>query len=720
MAFALFLSAAFCAKAAVVPLRPDTLTQDTVTVKKADLTMQMDTTDLFKELEEVVVEGSVVKRRGNEDIWTVTEKMRKGTRNAGDLLGKLQGVTYNPVTKDISFQGSKNVKILVDSIERDEAYIKRLGSGRFDRINVIQNPQGKYMGYDAVINLHTRRHYEGYEGNLYGNLGVIPTERPGKGNKINSLMGTIDFTYTRDKWNFVINTNMQRDNIAQHKGYTKEYPLNDFMQTTLPLPDGAPEFVAKVRKPWAEVSVDWQINANHSLSLTAGSNWQSPSIDTHTLMQQGSPGSQRMLTTEEWQNTSITDYLSYGGRLQYRGNLPKWGAINGAAQLYTTDYNSLISLDKSSGFSLTDNRYIKTTSGWVTADTDHWLSSKVFFWAWAYFMYFRQNDQRLESGEELSTTSQATAMAQANFVWYLRKGTSLGVTIGGDLISQKSGTISETHFYPRLSASASWQATKDLFLRLNYNTSAAGPGAASTQDYGLFTDSLTWQGGNPNLKPMQNHQVSLSASVWQWLSISASYYTGSNASFLIAGVANGLRPDGIEGPYARYQWQNGTSSSWSANVTMQRPIGKHWNFNVTASVSGNKATWKDCRAEKVLPNYSLMASYTPDLGGFSVILTHEMASGLTVTPQERKWENQDYTMLHLQKLLFSRSLEIALSWTTPIHFLKGSTRGRMVSDAIRINYSGNNLRMNDNMLRLQVSYKFQGGKSVRKYSRTTM
>lgn len=718
---ALLLTAALYAEAGVAPLRPDTIPQDTVTVKKqTDLTAQMDTTDLFKELEEVVIEGSIVQRRGNEDIWTVTEKLRKGTRNAGDLLGKLQGVTYNPVTKDIYFQGSHNVKILVDSIERDEAYIKRLGSGRFDRINVIQNPQGKYMGYDAVINLHTHRHYEGYEGTVFGELGVIPTDRPGKGNKINSMVGALDFTYTRDKWNFVVIGNLPRSISAAHQGYTKEYPLNDYVQNTLPLPGDSPESVDKSFNPFVEVSADWQINPKHSLSLTAGSNWKSSRSHVHTLMEQGAPGSQRLLTTEEWQNMSTTDYSYYGGRLQYRGELPKWGGLNGAAQLYVNSYNRPYSFEKSSGFSLTDDRHIKAAYGWATADTYHWLNPKLFFWAWAYIMYSHQSDYRLETNEELGNATQTTTMAQANFTWYPRQGISIGATVGGDLIVQKSGTIRETRVFPRLAANASWQVSKDLNLRLNYSTDASGPGAEITQNSGLFTDSLTWQGGNPDLKPVQNHRVSLSASIWRWLSVSASYSAGSNAAFRIAQAATGLRPDGIEGPYARYLWENGTRNSWNANVTMQRPVGNHWNFSLTASVSGNKATWEDCTAEKVLPNYNFMASYTPDMGGFVVLLNHQMSSGLSITPQERRWENMDQTALYLQKHLFSRSLAIGLGWVLPVHIQKGDARGGMNSDAVRIRYHYNNLRMTDNMLSLQIGYKFQGGKSVRKYSRTQL
>ena len=40
---------------------------------------------------------------------------------------------------------------------------------RFDRMEIVHNPTGKYQGYDVLINFHTKENYEGYEGYVFHN-----------------------------------------------------------------------------------------------------------------------------------------------------------------------------------------------------------------------------------------------------------------------------------------------------------------------------------------------------------------------------------------------------------------------------------------------------------------------------------------------------------------------------------------------------------------------
>ena len=71
-----------------------------------------------KQLDEVVVSAKLLERKGNEDIITVTKSMREGTKNVGELLGRVTGVFYNPLTTDLQYLGSKNILILVDGVEK--------------------------------------------------------------------------------------------------------------------------------------------------------------------------------------------------------------------------------------------------------------------------------------------------------------------------------------------------------------------------------------------------------------------------------------------------------------------------------------------------------------------------------------------------------------------------------------------------------------------------
>nr|WP_303216846.1 hypothetical protein [uncultured Prevotella sp.] len=110
-------------------------------------------------LSEVVVTASNVIRRRDSDLVLVTRDMRRGSFNTAEMLGKVPGFLYNRSTKSLSYYGEENVKILVDSLEKDAGYIKGLHHLRFDKLDVIPNPKGKYEGYAVLVNLHTREIY---------------------------------------------------------------------------------------------------------------------------------------------------------------------------------------------------------------------------------------------------------------------------------------------------------------------------------------------------------------------------------------------------------------------------------------------------------------------------------------------------------------------------------------------------------------------------------
>lgn len=77
-----------------------------------------------KDFKEVEVVYETLKRNATQDLVTITQAMRKGSNNTGELLGRLEVMRYDNMSRSLSYMGSSNVKIIVDSIERDESYIK--------------------------------------------------------------------------------------------------------------------------------------------------------------------------------------------------------------------------------------------------------------------------------------------------------------------------------------------------------------------------------------------------------------------------------------------------------------------------------------------------------------------------------------------------------------------------------------------------------------------
>ncbi len=52
-----------------------------------------------RDLKELVVEASNVTRRGNAESYVITKDMRRGSRTAGELLRKINGMHYLPLRR---------------------------------------------------------------------------------------------------------------------------------------------------------------------------------------------------------------------------------------------------------------------------------------------------------------------------------------------------------------------------------------------------------------------------------------------------------------------------------------------------------------------------------------------------------------------------------------------------------------------------------------------
>lgn len=55
---------------------------------------------MSKQLDEVTVAADLNRVEGNKDIITITKAMREGTHNSGELLGKVAGMMYNPLSTE--------------------------------------------------------------------------------------------------------------------------------------------------------------------------------------------------------------------------------------------------------------------------------------------------------------------------------------------------------------------------------------------------------------------------------------------------------------------------------------------------------------------------------------------------------------------------------------------------------------------------------------------
>ncbi len=227
--------------------------------------LKTDSTAASRKPPTVTVEADNITHYADRDVVYITRSMRKGARNTAQILGNIPGIDCNRADNKLTYYGSSNILILVDSVEKSANYVKELHHLRYDKVDVIPHPMGKYSEYDLMINLHTKPDYEGYERNAHQEVGIQPTEDNGKDKKFTWNYTSTSFTYTKNKWNVVgrYNFNFSQSDRSNTESTYTNHISHMRENSTAPM-----RLVNFFRIHNAYFAVDHQINKNHSVSVS--------------------------------------------------------------------------------------------------------------------------------------------------------------------------------------------------------------------------------------------------------------------------------------------------------------------------------------------------------------------------------------------------------------------------------------------------------------------
>ncbi len=670
-----------------------------------------------KTLNEVVISADLNKQVGNKDVITVTKSMREGTHDTGELLGKVPGAFYNTVTTEVIFRGSKNIIILVDGVQKDESYIKRLRPDRFDKIEITNNPTGIYADYDAVIDLHTKPLYTGYEGVVLTEAMMSPGGRNGHGKFLRNSRNEGQFTYTRGKFNidFLTTYTFAQEGFSDYT--ITEYPLNGIIETPIEAPFKDPNKTIRGNNFSADLSLDYEINRNHSVSARF---WVKPTsfydnFDKNIIRTFTNSGITDII--HENQKMNDKNRMDIFAGLWYRGKIAGW-KLNANATYTHIGYDKYRETTRSSGFELIDNRKIlsKYFSGGIEANrrssNKNWLfslSDNVIF--------TKYNEKRLGTDKILSASSDFRNTFNASVQFQGSKKFSASANAGFTIFRNSYNGKSNTHVTPKLGTMMMWTPSNKAFVRFNYTLSTTYPALSVLQDYGQFTDSLIYTVGNPDLKTGVNHNISLSATFFNQLTIDVRFNHRHNSVFKYYSPEEGEIPSGAYTYYTRIGRVNGEKSTWSINLTYNKSLGSHWVIGLTGTAKGYRSKYNSDKSTKVLPEYSWYVVYQTMKGTLRFILNGFTYHYNTTTPQINQWYLDEYNVLAVHKYLLNGKLELVAFWYMPFNFSDGKTHGGINSESYKQQYIADNLKRRSNSFRLAIVYKFNGGKSVKKYKR---
>ncbi|HEX2934104.1 MAG TPA: TonB-dependent receptor [Bacteroidales bacterium] len=122
-----------------------------------------------KSIKEVTVEGERLKGTAEVDklVYAVTPKAAAVAHSGLELLRQVPAVQVD-FQNNLTLEGSSNVMILVDGIQRDKEYLAQLDPSSIDKVEVMTNPSSKYdASIDGVINILLKKTARlGYSGRI--------------------------------------------------------------------------------------------------------------------------------------------------------------------------------------------------------------------------------------------------------------------------------------------------------------------------------------------------------------------------------------------------------------------------------------------------------------------------------------------------------------------------------------------------------------------------
>lgn len=665
-------------------------------------------------LSEVVVVGDSIFHYPDKDVYHITKYMRKGSYNTAQMLDKVPGISYNYATKSLSYLGDKNIIILVDSVEKGAEYIKSLRHIRFDKVEVIQNPQGKYESYDAIINLCRKTDYEGYENNLMGEVDFYPSDQNGKGKSFGNTEWSESFTYTKNKWNAMLLYYGDFNQGERNTLLTRRYLANNYKETVVANADKSHNQGYMGRENALFVSVDYQFNKRNSISLAYGVEFTDNDDFSHRTVIDSD-------LQDEHANTfySRSKEKDKGNRqtvgMFYRGGTGVWNC-NGMLNYIRRSWDTKSLLSRSTGYYNQDDRCQAMDHVYGVLDINRrFLNKKLYVSASYNFFWKRYGQFRLGSNDLLSKNT----LQYHYFGTYLSYEFPhhLSVHVSGNVRKYISQTPSLKDSYMGYSGSSGLykKIGKHSWLRIDYSCTLDNPSLDKISTYEFFTDSLMKRVGNPLLRTSLKHSLSLKVNIMEAVTLKAGMNYFPRDFAYIRSLEYGNLQNGEQGYYILSTYQNGENRNWWISMNFNKNIGK---FNIDANVGykHRKAQYESfCHSNGGWAG-SVQVSYMWYKKKLFATLDYTYDNTYNADAQSWGTNYHDFLGVNLIKSLCKDKLQLQLIYTLPFSFTSEKAHNNIASPGYEFYSCQSSKDIIHNTISFAVSYRIDGGKSVRQYN----
>lgn len=519
--------------------------------------------------------------------------------NALDILRKAPGVVVNQ-DEQIFLQGKNGLLIYIDGrqsplSEKDLAnWLRSIPSSQIESIEVITNPSARYdaAGNAGIINIRLKRNKKkGFNGSVSSGFsnGLATEHNYSKtnqsftlnhgGSKVN-LFFNYGFDYNRS-WSFMDIYRIQSDQIFNQT-------TNDFNRN---------------QSHNSKFGADWKLGKRHVLSVTADGNLSTAKnrgVSENLISALNSPEPNRILLAEnqadkqtgnynlnlnhQYRDTSGREFVTdanYGGYVLNNSTFQPNFYKN--ADSTTTDRSFGLKTPVRISFATLKSDYEQKLKNTVLG-AGYKISNVVTDNEFGYYNRIGGSNDR-----DLSQSSTFTYLERvvAGYI-SLRHSISPKITLQAGL--RVENTQSEGHLKPEQgpdsvntrnytdpfpSGGITFKPSQNHALSLNYSRRIDRPVYRFLNPFKYKLDELSYEQGNPFLKPQYTHNVQLAYTVFSMATASVGY---SQTDQFFARVIDSL------GQLSFLTRRNlAKVNTISFNLSSPLPIAKWWNgfFNFT-------------------------------------------------------------------------------------------------------------------------------------------
>jgi len=653
-------------------------------------------------LAEISVEGSTRITKIDRDIFVITKELKAGTATSRELLGKLNGVTYNYYDQSISVNGNSNVLILVDGIERDQNLAKSLSPDRIERVEVIKDPVGKYAadGYKAVINIITKKDFSGINITAH-NTSMFNFITPHGNKMFIQEYSSLNILYTYKKLNL----------YASYWGfYSKlniptfsEQRYGDIVVKTPPFDYKNPNFSNFQNNNNFTLGGDYLIKEGNTIALevnyNTGFNNQGGFSDLTTYQNDVEIGRSQSNTFSRGTTDALQATLTYKGKWSEKSNFE---ADFRYRRSTPTNYSTF---EQGEIFSEAKNNQIENFYR-INLNYTYQFTQK-FSMDFGYGAIF--SDYKLHQNNTTLTQFQLRNRPSVYFSYAPVQKLNFKIGAMVEFFNQKFNTPdselkqSQTGVLPF--ANVMYRPSDKFSVTAKYNSFPSYPDISSLNTFATQQDTLTWSIGNPDLRPSNFQRVALDFNFLKYFTVSPffDFDTHNFQQYLYE----------KNGKY--YQSQvNANYKSLGADVSFTIPFLKNTLFwQNWAQVRQTWLGYNDLKNDQFSYMFNSMLFYS--ITKWDALVGGGIQKSVTkwATLQGYNSGNNDIVMIMLQKNLFKKRLSLTFIYVPPLKegFIK-YTQDNLIQTPTYYSFNSAGLKLLKNLMMFQINFNFNQGKQV--------